>query len=137
MKRNTSRRSSFEQALAIVRSEDDSDSIKSAFLGLLDAEPAIVHETDDEGFTLLHHAVRQGEYALVSPLLDRGANPNAVTLTGRSPLGLCGRAEDEAQACRKLLIAKGAKLTPREQVTEFIRTGNEDRALNLLRRHPE
>ncbi len=54
---------------------------------LLD-EPAMLHEKDDRGWTLLHHQALAGSTATVEILLELGADTNAKTNHGMTPLQL-------------------------------------------------
>jgi uncharacterized protein YegJ (DUF2314 family) len=50
--------------------------------------PSLVSETDDRGWTLLHQEALAGNTATVQVLLEAGADPNAVTNHGMTPLQL-------------------------------------------------
>ena len=43
--------------------------------------------TESRHWTALHLAVHRGESAIAEYLLELGANPNAVTLDGLTPMG--------------------------------------------------
>jgi uncharacterized protein YegJ (DUF2314 family) len=51
-------------------------------------DPAMLHGTDDGGWTLLHHQALAGSAATVKVLLECGADPNAVTAHGMTPVQL-------------------------------------------------
>jgi uncharacterized protein YegJ (DUF2314 family) len=50
--------------------------------------PTMVRDADDRGWTLLHHTALAGSTAPVRVLLEAGADPNAKTGDGRTPLQL-------------------------------------------------
>ncbi|CAB9496500.1 Ankyrin Repeat [Seminavis robusta] len=52
----------------------------------LDNNRELVHARDDNGWTALHEAVRSGCFDCVVNLIQRGADVNALTVDGRSPL---------------------------------------------------
>jgi uncharacterized protein YegJ (DUF2314 family) len=49
-------------------------------------EPTLVYDADENGWTLLHRQALAGNLAVVQVLLDCGANPQAVTDQGWTPL---------------------------------------------------
>ncbi|WP_051359856.1 ankyrin repeat domain-containing protein [Adhaeribacter aquaticus] len=53
---------------------------------LLDNEPDIVNTKDNKGYTLLHLAAQEGNGDLIKLLLERGADINALTEDGQSPM---------------------------------------------------
>ena len=53
---------------------------------VLDKQKDLVHATDQNGWTPLHEAVRSGCYDCVINLIQRGADINALTIDGSSPL---------------------------------------------------
>lgn len=73
----------------------------------LDNDPSNVHSKDDLGFTLLHQQTMAGTAIGVSILLKRGADPNAVTDNGLTPLQLANTLGWKQVA--ETLIAHGAK----------------------------
>lgn len=54
----------------------------------LKEKPHFVHEADDRGFTLLHSLALAGTAIGVEIMLRHGADPNAVTKNGMTPLRL-------------------------------------------------
>jgi ankyrin repeat protein len=80
---------------------------------LLDAEPpsrlpAFVNGRDRRGWTALHHTVAQGWSALAGVLLERGADPNARAVDGRTPLLLAADHDDLDSA--RVLLGRGARV---------------------------
>ena len=67
-----------------------------------------VHDTNEAGHSALHIAAHQGNTAMVDLLLREGANPNAKTLTGATPLMI---------AQKKRYVAVINVLKPVTQVT--------------------
>jgi uncharacterized protein YegJ (DUF2314 family) len=70
-------------------------------------DPSMVSAKDDRGWTFLHQEALAGSTATVKVLLEAGANPNALTNDGTTPLQLA-RALDWDQVVA-LLASKGAK----------------------------
>jgi uncharacterized protein YegJ (DUF2314 family) len=70
-------------------------------------DPSMISGTDDRGWTLLHHQALAGSTATVEVLLDHGADPNAVTDHGMTPLALARSLCWENTAT--LLISRGGK----------------------------
>jgi uncharacterized protein len=69
--------------------------------------PSMLHAKDDKGWTLLHQQALAGSTATVRVLLDAGADPNAKTDHGMTPLQLAQTLEwDNVVA---LLRGRGAK----------------------------
>lgn len=69
--------------------------------------PQMVHETNDRGWTFLHHEALAGNYSTVKILLEFEADPNARTAEGRTPLQLARSLGWEKVAA--ILIRAGAK----------------------------
>jgi|GEM_PF-68085 len=65
-------------------SEAMAESLKES----LAERPSLLHDTDDKGMTLLHQLCLAGSAATVKVLLDAGADRNAVTKRGLTPLQL-------------------------------------------------
>jgi len=55
--------------------------------GIMD-DPTLIHSTDERGWTLLHQQALAGSAATVEVLLNAGADVNAVTGNGMTPLQL-------------------------------------------------
>jgi uncharacterized protein YegJ (DUF2314 family) len=68
--------------------------------------PSMVRSKDDRGWTLLHQVALTGSLAAVKVLLEAGADVNAVTDHGMTPLGLAKSLGWDKVAA--LLISKGA-----------------------------
>jgi ankyrin repeat protein len=70
-------------------------------------DPSMVSAKDDRGWTFLHQEALAGSTVTVKVLLEAGANPNALTNDGMTPLQLArALAWDQVVA---LLVSKGAK----------------------------
>lgn len=65
-----------------------SEAMASSLKKQLKAEPSYLTSADDNGLTLLHQQALAGSYATVKVLLEAGADPNAVTNRGLTPLAL-------------------------------------------------
>ncbi|EKU22249.1 ankyrin [Nannochloropsis gaditana CCMP526] len=82
---------------------------------LLDEHPELVHARSDPAHhhTLLILAAWHGRTSVAALLLDRGADPNAVNLEGRTPLwfSCCGGHVETAA----LLLSRGAKPSVRKE----------------------
>ena len=69
-------------------------------------KPSLPHDKDEKGWTVLHHESLAGSSPTVEILLESGADPNAVTNHGATPMKLA-----KVLAWNKvvaLLAAKGA-----------------------------
>ena len=103
----------------------------------MDADPALIGACDMHGVTPLHLAARKHDPSMVGWLLDRGALVGARDVDGKTPLDFAAIAAGWAPAGRegifyfmenarvdparfyetaRLLLEKGAGLTPREAV---------------------
>ncbi|HEX8915106.1 MAG TPA: ankyrin repeat domain-containing protein [Humisphaera sp.] len=70
-------------------------------LNMLDravAAGADVNAPGADGYTALHAAAENGHLAVVSPLLDRGADPRARVVNGQTSAELAELAEQQAAA---------------------------------------
>jgi ankyrin repeat protein len=124
--------SSFERAVIALTMELDENRVKRTIIELLEREPGLAQQAGDNGFTLLHHAV-PFHYPIAALLLERGADPNALTFSGRSPLGLCGEPSDEAgMSCYELLVARGARYTSVEQLIKMIRDDEDEQVIKQI-----
>jgi hypothetical protein len=74
----------------------------------------LIGAVDEDGKTALHHAALQGHAELVSLLVAAGAEVEARTKQGRTPLALAAFA-GHAHVIRRLLVNHGAKLNPRDE----------------------
>ena len=84
-------------------SENMGPSLKTA----LKANPKLLTDPDDRGWTMLHHQALAGSAASVKILLEGGADANAKTANGMTPLALARTLGwDNVVA---LLVAHGAK----------------------------
>jgi ankyrin repeat protein len=131
--------STFEQSVvALFRGENKSEA-KREVVRLVNKEPHLVHQTDYEGWTLLHHAIRHYHFRLVPFLLEKGANINSRTHTGKTALFFCGiePTDREGVACRKWLAERGARLSAKEEIVELIYFGKDDEAIKRFERQPE
>ncbi|KAH8698579.1 hypothetical protein BGW36DRAFT_274900, partial [Talaromyces proteolyticus] len=63
---------------------------------------------DDDGYSLLHYAIKHKRQDMTSMALDAGADPDLETLTGRRPLTFA--AENNDLEISKLLIERGAEI---------------------------
>ena len=82
---------------------------------LLDADPALVNTTAGRGKTPLHQGVTSGREqtdAVVTLLLERGADPNARDVTGMTPLHVAASWTTRHRA--GLLINSGAEVNARD-----------------------
>ena len=91
-------------AAAIAR--DD----KGEFMSLLQREGNPDAVTEFRGMTLLHFAVMQDRAWAVEPLLEKGADPNRLTLSGRTALDIAlDRSSPVTAAVVEALKLRGAK----------------------------
>lgn len=71
-----------------------------------------VEIADEEGWTVLFYAARDGENAFIIKLIEHGANINAIDKYLRTPLHLAAQ-EYHVEAAH-LLIQNGAKVDPQD-----------------------
>ncbi len=84
-----------------------SEAMAPSFKEELVADPSLANSKDDRGWTFLHHQALAGSTATVQVLLEFGADPNAVTSDGMTPMRLAkSLGWDKVVA---LLVSKGAK----------------------------
>jgi hypothetical protein len=84
-----------------------SENMAASLKESLAKNPAMVNTKSDRGWTLLHQEALAGSTATVKVLVDAGADVNAVTDHGMTPLGLAKALGWEKVAA--LLVSKGAK----------------------------
>ena len=118
-------------AIAAVRSER-----RAVVEKLLAVTPAIVKATDPDGATLLHHAAGFGRLDTMMWLLDAGADVNAKTLRGATPLHWA--IHDEAKV--RLLLTRGAVVNAKQfdgrtPLLLAASLGNGNTTLRLLLEH--
>lgn len=75
-----------------------------------------INQVDENGWTLLHHAVIMGEFDLVQILIEKGANSNLVNFENQSPLDLAF-SNNQTNAVRALLNS-GALITKENPVDQ-------------------
>lgn len=80
---------------------------------ILASDPSAVTSRDREGHTALHVAIAHDRVALVETLLARGADPNATTARGSTPLHELTQRSSRAELVDRLFEA-GAALEPRD-----------------------
>ena len=111
--------STFEtRALTIVEGEEAG--ALETITCQLDREPGLIRAAGHQGYTLLHYAARSWREKVVMVLLDRGADPNALTYDGDTPLLLTRKGEgvlalhqkvaEEPITWRKRLLARSEEL---------------------------
>jgi uncharacterized protein YegJ (DUF2314 family) len=83
-----------------------SENMAPSFKEQLSEDPSMVNQKDEVGWTLLHHQALAGSLATVTVLLECGADVNAVTDHGMTPVQLArSLGWDKVEA---LLASKGA-----------------------------
>ena len=80
----------------------------------LEADPELVHATDEDGETPLHSAAWRSRYAAATLLLERGADIEARNNWGRTPLLIVARETGSAEMAA-LLIDAGAEVNLRDR----------------------
>jgi uncharacterized protein YegJ (DUF2314 family) len=73
---------------AEIKEHPMSENMAPALPKRLKEDPSMLHATDDNGWTLLHQQALAGSTATVKILLEAGADPNARTNRGMTPLQL-------------------------------------------------
>jgi ankyrin repeat protein len=128
------RMSSFEEAVALLIAGKEGKNIEVEIVRLLEKEQNLICAIGDRGYTLLHHAVSNFHYSVAAILIERGADPNALTFSGRSLLGFCGEPTDsEGMTFYELLIRKRVIYTPLERLEKMIRDGQDGEAIQWLK----
>lgn len=130
--------SAFEQVVVDMFRDEHKRRVKATVMKLVDQDPRLIRQTDYEGFTLLHHAVRHYQFQLVPFLLDRGADVNALSHRGKTPLALFGMKPTSRAGViyRKLLIEHGAEYSAREKLVKLIYEGDDDGAIERFETFP-
>lgn len=87
--------------------------------------------TETKGNTALHYACGIGSWSITLWLVEHGADVNAVTNAGKTPLDCVG--EDNAKRIRELLISRGAKRSSELSASSYTYSaGNDAEELNNL-----
>jgi ankyrin repeat protein len=92
-----------------------------AFIDSYLAEGGAVDERDGMGYTALHRAAQSGRLAVVTRLLDAGANPNVEM----------GESRDNA-----LIAAAGASTNSADMVAALLRSGGDPNQANAIGKTP-
>ena len=79
---------------------------------ILEKDPALVNNTDEDRMTPLHHAIDEGKLEAASLLIERGADIDALNYKTETPLHIAAY-EGNAEAV-KLLLKHDSDLTKRE-----------------------
>jgi ankyrin repeat protein len=139
--------SSFEQALKVIASEQDTNAIRE-LESLLKTELGLVRRVDEQGLTLLHHAAMQLKGELAVFLVGQGADPNACTLEGDTPLLLTAKGQSvlalhesvarEIGTWRRVLSDKAEAMYALAEAAErLMYEGKIEDALAMFKDHPE
>jgi uncharacterized protein YegJ (DUF2314 family) len=83
-----------------------SEAMAPSLKGEIAKDPSLVSAKDERGWTFLHQQALAGSTASVKVLLEAGADPNAVTEDGMTPLQLARSLGWDKVAA--LLVSKGA-----------------------------
>ncbi len=81
-----------------------------AVRALLEKDPEAVRVYDDDGFTLLHLAAREGREEILGFLLEKGAPVSARSRDGEGAMPLHQAAARGYRGCVELLLANGADI---------------------------
>ena len=77
---------------------------------LLLQNKANIEESDNQEFTALHHATRHGSLEVIKELIKNGANVNAKSKTGRTPLMMAVISQEIILGKVLLLLENGANV---------------------------
>ena len=91
---------------------------ESALIAALDAHPELIHACDERGITALHLAAARLWPKLTAWLLDRGADANARTARGHTPMDVIGKSVETvegplATSLAEMLMGRGAERSAR------------------------
>jgi ankyrin repeat protein len=127
----------FEKAVIYLTCGYEESEIDSEVTKLLNDNPYLTHHVGCGGYTLLHHAVANFHYSIARILVGKGAELNAITSNGQSPLGLSGEpGEDEGINFRGFLIRKGAEYAPLEKIEKMIRELSGEDVIKYFKQAP-
>ena len=128
--------SPIEEAMAtlLIYRGDKLDGVTS----LIKKNPGLVHGRGREGWTLLHVALHHNCFAVARFLVESGADCNALTYTGWTPLGCLGVhfSDPATKELFDYLVSHGAKYTEQEELRELIRQNREEEVLKRFRENP-
>ena len=128
----------FEEAVRATSSGHTDKWVEAKIRVMLRKNPELPFQRHAEGQTLLHHAVRSPRISVVRMLVRKGADTNAITSDGDSPLGLLNwRIGGDEALCHRYLIRHGAKYTEREMIAEMIDDGDTHGVITRIRAKPK
>lgn len=78
--------------------------------GFHEAPDTMVSETDEEGWTLLHHAAELGDIGFIGFLIEQGADVNAQSLSGYYPFYITIETGTYTPEIAELFISNGARV---------------------------
>jgi ankyrin repeat protein len=130
------RMSEFEQAAVLINEESIPEKVAKV-TAFLDDNPKLVRAVGHEGFTLLHFAVRRGREEIIRLLLERGADPNAVSFNGDTPVGFCNKMRDRPQWCAELMGRADRLYASAEEIQKLLYEGKHEKAIAAFDSRPE